>query len=239
MEEYKDYKLKSGNILRIIQDEYAEPPDTWGNEDIFLVYDHRLFTIRREGFEPRDIFEHVKALHTGKNKDRIEPLYEEYFIFNVYAYIHSGISLSLNNNSYPFSDRFDVSTTGYILIEKNQVTQGEKDEESEKDAKEYAEGLIETWNQYLSGDVWGFKVLEPIKTYTITEKELNELTCDLINISTNGGERKFIYKDQFLDVAYETIELEELDSCWGFYGDDPKINGMIDDIDDEIIEEIN
>lgn len=231
-----EYKLKSGNILRVIQDENAESPDYWDNEDIFLVYEHRQFNVSREYFHPRDIFEHIKALHTGENKDRIEPLYEKYYIFNVYAYIHSGINLSLNNNSYPFNDKFDVSTTGYVLVHKESFADKEKQTIiDEKTARKYAEDLIETWNQYLSGDVWGFKVLKLIDEYTISkltlEKVFNTFNAgELVNIKTI---KSLIEKECSLNTEHE-----ELDSCWGFYGSDPKTNGMLDHINDEIIEKI-
>ena len=45
----KRYNLKSGNILEVIQDDDAESPDIWGNTDMFLVYDHNQFSVKRKG----------------------------------------------------------------------------------------------------------------------------------------------------------------------------------------------
>jgi len=49
-----------------------------------------------------------------------------------------------------FPDRqWDVSQLGAVLISK-------KEARSRKKAKELVQALIETWNQYLSGDIWGY-----------------------------------------------------------------------------------
>lgn len=127
------------HLIKIFSDEDAQSPDTWEDEIVFLVYDHRDFYVARDGFNPRDIW---------ANPTEFEA---EYHIFVVYAYIHSGVALSLNTGTYPFNDRWDVSSTGYTLVSKQYVPDREK-------AVEIAQGLIEEWNQYLSGDVHGYEI---------------------------------------------------------------------------------
>lgn len=242
MEQYKDYKLKSGNILRVIQDDNSKSPDSWDNEDMFLVYNHRQFTVKREGFNPYDIWHHIEATKGNKHENYLYDKYNDYYIFPVDAYIHSGVSLSLaGQTDYP-DRRWDVSTTGYVLVKKEMVKSTENLDANkvldfpnhlETRAREYAEGLIETWNQYLSGDVYGFQVMKQIKTYTITEEDLDNLSSP----NDVGSGCDHIYTDEFKEIAFEEIEHEELDSCWGFYGDNPKTNGILDHINDEIIEQ--
>lgn len=48
----KEYNLKSGNILRVHRDEHAESTDNDEDTLLFLVYDHRQFSVKREGFKP-------------------------------------------------------------------------------------------------------------------------------------------------------------------------------------------
>lgn len=235
------HKLKSGNILKVIQDSNSESPDTWGDQDIFLVYNHRDFTIKRNGFEPRDIYDHLKVIEPNKkdfnDKDDYQLAYNDYaesinldynnyYIFLVYAYIHSGVSLSLDNaTKYPW----DVSSNGYVLVKKSMIEEGlitPNENHKEHKAKEYAEGLIKIWNQYLSGDVWGFQILKLVKTYTITEEELLQAY----------GQKLLIKLNELKQISTENIEYEEIDSCYGFYGSDIKINGILDHINDEIIE---
>jgi len=100
---YKGYQIK------IEQDLNAESPDSHGNNDTFIVYDHRQFYVKRKGFNPREIFEHIQQ--TGRN------FYQGYHVYPLYAYIHSGVALSLGKNSYPFTCNFDTSMTGSELIQ--------------------------------------------------------------------------------------------------------------------------
>jgi hypothetical protein len=131
-------------LIKVVQDENADSPDCWGNDDAFVVYDHRQFYVKREGFDPREIWEH---LQTGKK------LYNGYFIFPLYAYIHSGVALSVGDHNFPDA-RWDVSMTGFVLVKrvKGMYT-------SDK-AFKLAEAITEEWNQYLSGDVYGYKIYD-------------------------------------------------------------------------------
>jgi hypothetical protein len=158
---YKGYKIA------VEYDEDAQSPDDWGNDDAFIVYDHRDFSIERKGFDCQDIFD---VMHYEKKKT-----YKGYWYFPVYDYIHSGVSLSLGRNSYPFNDRWDVSFKGFCLIKR------EKGYWKEEQAYKLAESLINEWNEYLSGEVYGFNIWE-------------------------------------LDEDGE--ELDSIDSCWGYYGDE-------------------
>ena len=128
-----------GLTVKIEQDEYAQSPDQWGNEDTFIVYDHRSFYVECKGFNPQDIFDH---LSTGKKT------YKGYHVFPLYAYIHSGVALSLGRTQYPFNDRWDVSFKGFALVKR------EKGTYTHEQAVKVAQSLVDTWNMYLSGDVW-------------------------------------------------------------------------------------
>lgn len=120
----------------------SESPDYWGNDDCFLVYDHRQFSVSVKGFEPEDIFSHISETK--------RLFYDGFFVFPVYAYIHSGISLSLGRDSYPFTCPWDTSLTGCILVKR------EKGAYTRKKAMQKAEGILNTWNEFLSGDVYGY-----------------------------------------------------------------------------------
>lgn len=213
IENYKGYKIT------IEQDENADNPDEWGNEDAFLVYSHRQFQVDRKGFEPREIFDYLnypkKPLREeckeglGEDyEDRLEDWennkptnYSDYHIFTVYAYIHSGISLSLSHNG----DRWDTSTTGFILVKRDAKIIDE--EQAEKIAQE----LIDTWNQYLSGNVYWFRIDKEIKYFKVKEIDLDKL--DLINdkyAPLSGIE-------QFKGISEEIVEYEDIDSCGGNY----------------------
>lgn len=80
--------------------------------------------------------------------------YGDYHIFPVYAYIHSGVALSLGNSTYPFNDRWDVSCSGFMLVPTNIAAE-------ESDAEEVAKGLIREWNMVLRGEVYSYIIDDP------------------------------------------------------------------------------
>jgi hypothetical protein len=100
-------------------------------------------------------------------------------ILPLYLYDHSGITM----NTTGFSCQWDSGQVGFIFISKQKmlleyggkiVTQKLKDR-----VTEYLKGEVETYDQYLTGDVYGYRVFK-----------------------------------------VENGEEEELDSCWGFYGEE-------------------
>lgn len=207
---YKGYKIK------IRQDEFAESPDDWGDKNLFLIYDHRDFTIKRDDFSPEDIYDYLSIKSALLKEDTFQPKDEleddlkgyfdyesKYWIFPVEAYIHSGVRLSLFSGTKQCM--WDSSVSGYILASKEEF----KDLEIATNA---AEGLIETWNQYLSGDVWGY-IIEKSQTMYHIEKSL-------FNKHLKEGT---VIKDLEKDFTAED-EWEEVDSCWGFYGQDAAID---------------
>lgn len=77
--------------------------------------------------------------------------FKQFHVFGLEAYIHSGVSLSLSNEGN-FPDRqWDVSQLGAVLISKKEFKTRAK-------AKKCAQGLIEAWNDYLSGNIYGYQI---------------------------------------------------------------------------------
>jgi len=213
---YKGYKIK------VRQDEDYESPNDWGDEDLFLVYNHRQFTVKRDGFDPNDIYDYLELqskinslIGLDETQEELEDNlkgyfdYEsEYWVFPVEAYIHSGVSLSLFSGTKQC--RWDSSVSGYILASKEEF----KDLETAKTA---TEGLIKTWNQYLSGEIYGFIIEKPNTIYSISKEEFDTL-CITGTFSSEA----------FLQVAEEDTDWEEKDSCWGYYGE-PEESGLLDE----------
>ena len=125
---------------RIEQDTDADSPSSWGdNGDCFIVAKHNLFYIPESGqktipYSANELVNKYKATH---------------WIFPLEAYIHSGVILALSGEGN-FPDRqWDVSQLGFVFVSK-------KNWRLNKSARKAALGLIASWNQYLSGDVWGY-----------------------------------------------------------------------------------
>jgi hypothetical protein len=83
-------------------------------------------------------------------------------IFPIYMYDHSGISLSLSNSSYPYNDRWDSGQVGYVLVDRSKALRefGKKkfSTQLKKRVEQVIAAEIETYNQYLSGDVYGYSI---------------------------------------------------------------------------------
>lgn len=165
----EDYK---GYTINIYHDgDYSQNNDF--DDSVFMVAYHTQFTINHPTF----------------TKDRVVELFqskshEEYYLFPLRAYIHSGVSLSLSNTEYPFNDRFDSSWVGLVFVDKNKAG-------SEEVARDIAEGLITTHNHLLSGEVYGYTITKDgdetdacwgfIGEYTYCLNEAKEVVDYMVN----------------------------------------------------------
>ena len=153
MEEIKELQLLNNHILRITRDDDADNPKEWRFPQAFIVYEHNQFIVEHDGYKPRDIYDYlIEISKPEKNRDMNSVRdFSDFHIYVLYAYIHSGVSLSLGAGT----DRFDTSSTGYVLISKKECPES-------SDAVTQAENLIKTWNTYLQSDVYQFEVIKLI-----------------------------------------------------------------------------
>lgn len=222
----KELKLnKDNHYLRIEQDTDYETPNDWGNEDIFLVYDHNQFKVERKGFSPTDISEYLTQCESEKDLDLRNDDYDKYWIFSVFAYIHSGVSLSLGNTDYPHTDKWDTSMRGYILVQKETIVEGKKPIiVTEKEATNYAQGLIEIWNNALSGNVHRFEVIEKVNVADDISSRLLSQFDKTKYLSKQAREfTEVMIKNELKNFFNDNIDINpirevSIDSCGGFYG---------------------
>lgn len=153
-----------GLRVRIHQDTDAQSHDHWGNEDLFLIANHRQFYVSRKGFD----------CDSGTPKASRK----EYHALPLYAYIHSGVALSLGNTSYPFNDRWDSGQVGWVLVKKNQGF---------RNIRKAAMSLLSEWNSYLSGEVYGFEVERISEHDEDCEGDLSECQCDGEHVDSCWG----------------------------------------------------
>jgi len=128
----------AGLTIEIHQDTDPIGPNEWGDDGLFLIAGHRDFYV------PPSSNERNFSMQAEIDKRR-----ETYHIFGLEAYIHSGVVLALSQEGN-FPDRqWDVSQLGVVFAKKSEWR-------LRKSAEKAARGLIEEWNQYLSGDVYGY-----------------------------------------------------------------------------------
>lgn len=169
-------QLKNGLKLELKQGSEIDSPDELQDQDAFLVYDHRQFFVDREGFKPSRINEYLQ------NKE-FDNTYDGFHIFKVYAYIHSGVHLSLSYNG----NRWDVSSTGFIVISKDLFADDDK-------ALIKAYKLINRWNECLESPGYAYTLYKSYKYKKVYED----------NLATD-----FIFEDlieEYDESGYVTLE---------------------------------
>jgi hypothetical protein len=150
-----------------------------------------------EGWEECSAY--IERFVRKRINDRIESaLRDGYVILPLYLYDHSGITISTGSFSCPW----DSGLVGVIVCDNDTI---EKEWAGDRDrAEKCLQAEVEVYDQYLTGDVWGF---------IAEERDVDE-NADPDELDDNEG-------------------WEVTDSCWGFYGSDPETNGIKDHLCDD------
>lgn len=212
----KDYRIV------IEHDYFCESPDSCEDEELFLIFNHKQFNVERKGFEVENINDYLQIKQRVKELEKNSPNninledlrddltgyfdYEfEYHIFHVSAYIHSGVSLSLNT-LYPFQCPWDSSHNGFILVKRDILKDSSKNEENLtwEEAQKYAKGLIENWNEWLRNEVYYIE-LQKIKQFQkhYLDGEIDyTIKEEFVTIDSLGG----IYKNDLEECINNILQ---------------------------------
>ena len=165
-------------LIRTYYDDCPESPRSWDNLGTMVCFHKRYSLGDEHDYNHNDYNswdEMEKDIIKKENVGVILPLY---------LYDHSGITM----NTTGFSCNWDSGQVGFIFISKKKMLEeyGGKivTKKLKERVSEYLKGEVETYDQFLQGDIYGYKI------FKVTE-------CD------HGHEHE-----------------EELDSCWGFYGEE-------------------
>ena len=145
--------------------------------------------------------------HTPKEcSELIEKEFGRHYIWSlVYAYEHSGITISLK----PFSCRFDSGVLGIIFVERQDaITQLMYEPSLHEGLGAYVERVtreemaieVQQYDDYLQGNVYGFVLESHVWPF---------------EIPGHG-----------VDISDNTLDWDDEESAWGFYGDNPTVNGI-------------
>lgn len=135
--------------LEIIQDTEAEPPI----DDVAKILCwHRNYQIgnKHNYKHPEDFAHAMESKFCGNYVDWPH----EITILPIYAYEHSGITIRTSS----FSCSWDSGQIGWVYLE-NHVAE----KEGITDYKAYLESIVATYDQYLTGDIWGYVIKEHSK----------------------------------------------------------------------------
>jgi len=156
--EEKDGKI---TLRYLVRDESPSSPNEDGDNGLFLVNYHRDFWVENKGFITKDT---LADWYRGQGIEQEKT----HWIFKLSMYSHSGVCLHLGSQGFVGDDAgWDTSRVGAVLVCK-------KEWERSDEADKAAESLVQTWNNYLSGDVWGYVT----DVFDAKTKERIEAECE-------------------------------------------------------------
>ena len=152
MENYKE-EIYKGYKIEICYDDCAESPESWGDDNLFLVGYHRDFWVDKNKKISQGLAQCIfnkGKYEDGSINDEAKDYLKKYHIFPLSAYIHSGVRLYLEDYKVC---QWDSCQVGLVFVAKEEW-------KTRKSAEKTAESYLKTWNDYLSGQVYGFRVLD-------------------------------------------------------------------------------
>lgn len=169
--------------------------------------------------------ERWKEWHREMNQDiqeAIDAVLAKHIIeLPLYLYDHSGITMSTTG----FSCHWDSGQVGFIYAEKSKIRQeyGWKrlTQARVERIEKLLNGEVETYDQYLTNDVYAF----------IHEKA--PLPEDWAELAMMENKQALEILNKHLDLE-DDLEWDHVDSCWSFYGHDIENNGILEHLDDEL-----
>lgn len=143
--QYKNHKIS------IYPDECGESPRNWDNiAEIHCA--HRRYSLGDKGFNYQAGADCITAVQEAKIQGDV--------VLPLYLYDHSDITISLT----PFNDRWDSGQVGYVIVRRGKMLKefGAKKFTKAMKARalKIAEGEVQTYDQYLRGDIYGYRVDE-------------------------------------------------------------------------------
>jgi hypothetical protein len=148
MEPVESIQYKN-HTIQIFPDDCAESPRDWDNICEFHCA-HRRYSFGDKGFNYSNGQDCIESAQQAKiNGDIVLPLY---------IYDHSGITISLS----PFSCPWDSGQVGFVIVRREKMLSEFSTKRFTQSLKakalKIAQGEVETYDQYLRGEVYGYKI---------------------------------------------------------------------------------
>ena len=147
-----DSKTYKGHNISIEYDESAESPREWDNISEFHYTSSRytLGDIHHTSQESLD-----DMLSEAKRQGDL--------VFALYAYIHSGITVSMKTFHGRLSQghaEFDSGVCGFVVVRRKKMLEEFNSkiftQKLKKEAEQLAQGEVDTFDSYLRGEVYGY-----------------------------------------------------------------------------------
>ena len=220
-----NHYAKRDVVLRIVPDKNPENPREWDNLGSMICW-HRKYRLGDEHSykTPFDfIFALAEEVGIPKEEvdlgceamdDAIEKLEEKALILPIYLYDHSGIMISTDGFRHVDPQRWDWGQVGFIYATNDKLRKellcsgAELSPLERKHAEQLLIDEVRMYNDYITGDVWGYKLIEVMKCPMCNVERESLIDCmygfygsdpDKSGLKENIPED---YRDQF-DKAWE------------------------------------
>lgn len=132
--------------IRIMQDDMGNSPREWDNLGTMVCFHNRYELGDKHEFKDPEEFE--SKCGSGL-----------LITLSLYLYDHSGISMS-TGREYPFNCPWDSGQVGWIYCTMKDIIKeyGKATQEEVDRARAAMQAEVEVYNQFLTGDVYGFVI---------------------------------------------------------------------------------
>lgn len=165
MDPIKTISFSDGRTLEIIPDEDAESPRNWDNLGT-MVCSHKNYNLGDEkdginghGIDSKDFggWDEMEKWIRHENPDCI--------ILPLFLFDHSGITISTTDAMFKACDGagWDWGQIGFIFVTREKIDQEYADHggRTNEQIEECLRNEVTVYDQYLTGDVYGFIMREP------------------------------------------------------------------------------
>lgn len=145
--EIANIKLKNGQTVEIYQDMSADSPREWDNLSTFICFHNRYNLGDKHDIDHSDYNSWQDMELENFNLD-------DDIIINLYLLDHSGLRIA----THAFLCPWDSGRIGMAVITKKEIIEnyGDDSPASRARARRSLEAEVETYDQYLSGECYGY-----------------------------------------------------------------------------------
>lgn len=154
MEAVKEIQLSDNRIFKMYSDEYRDSPRDWDNLGTMACF-HRRYSLG-------DSHLSFSSSEFGSWAEMEHYIWRELdaaVVLPIYMYDHGGITISTS----PFSCPWDSGQIGFIYVTKDKLREVNRVKRVGKAIIEKATAALENevkiYDQYITGDVYGFKIV--------------------------------------------------------------------------------
>ena len=158
------FKLRNGRKLVVEHCDWSESPREWDNLTKCIFFGNYRHLGDRHDFDFNTEFDSREDF-INRGEDIIKKHFDTVLVKAVHVYQHSGTSIS-TNDGYPYNDRWDSGTIGFVIITKEDlrneykwkvITQKRLDSVWDNINK-VMDSEIDTLSDYIGGEVYQFEI---------------------------------------------------------------------------------